>query len=285
MTLHPSSGLILHLTTRDAWLAGVRAGVYRDASLQTEGFIHASTPAQTIATANIYYRGRGDLVVVCIDPDRLTSPLRWELSMARGESFPHIYGPLNHEAVTQVLELRHGADGTFSKLPDGIDYDTYSSSVWLRAVNYDGTPHWDHPALLVEASDELVITRTGFGTVVARENGSYVSPFHTQAHYWPDRWFNVIRLQDADYRLEGYYCNIAMPMPFDGTVVRYADMQLDVRVFAAADGGLSWRVLDEDEFEVASRKYGYPQEVVDRCYAAIDELIGLVRERHSPFDA
>ncbi|MCK9923262.1 DUF952 domain-containing protein, partial [Frankia sp. AgPm24] len=72
----PDEQVICHLVERSAWSVG--AAGYRPASLGAEGFIHFSTPAQVLATANRYYRGRDDLLLVVVDPRRLSAPLRWE---------------------------------------------------------------------------------------------------------------------------------------------------------------------------------------------------------------
>jgi protein associated with RNAse G/E len=160
--------------------------------------------------------------------------------------------------------------------------------IQVTATEYDGAPHWMHPALLLEASDAIVRTQTDAGLVVMRGDGTtYVSPFNTRGHYWPDRWFNVIRLEDptspVTSRLNGFYCNIATPAVFDGEAVRYADLQLDVRVFATEDG-LRYEVLDEDEFAVARERLAYPASVVLNARRAIDELVALIQAHAFPFD-
>jgi uncharacterized protein (DUF952 family) len=90
---------------------------YRTDSLATEGFIHCAFADQVAAAANRFYAGATDLLVVAIDPVRLTSPLREETSSS-GKLFPHIYGPLNRDAVTEVTPLTRGEDG-FTYLPSG----------------------------------------------------------------------------------------------------------------------------------------------------------------------
>ena len=75
--------LICHLTSKDAWVEAVWAREYRDASLEKEGFIHTSTPEQVVATANRYHEGRGDLVLLAIDTERLASELKWEMAASR----------------------------------------------------------------------------------------------------------------------------------------------------------------------------------------------------------
>jgi len=97
---------------------------YAPDSLRSEGFIHCSTPAQVIDTANRFYRGQEDLVVLCIEESRLTAELKYEApAMPRDEAadelFPHLYGELNVEAVERVVGLPCEADGTF-QLPDGL---------------------------------------------------------------------------------------------------------------------------------------------------------------------
>jgi protein associated with RNAse G/E len=157
--------------------------------------------------------------------------------------------------------------------------------ITVRATNFDGTPHWEHPAWLVRADGGFVQTQTPANTAVRTEGDGYVSPYDTLGHYWTDRWFNVIRLETPGEGLFGYYCNIATPLEFDGATVHYVDLQLDVRVFADAAGALNYRIVDEDEFEEARERYAYAKELVERCHAAVDELVGLIEAREFPFDA
>jgi uncharacterized protein len=155
--------------------------------------------------------------------------------------------------------------------------------VTVRATNYDGAFHWGHPASLVRHDDGLVVTSTTSGLVVKTETGKYVSPYNTRAHYWTDRWFNVIRLEEPGRGLFGYYCNIASPMGFDGDTVSYIDLQLDVRI-RREHGVLTLRLVDEDEFEEARDRYGYDDELIGRCYNAVEELRALFKRREFPFD-
>ncbi|HEX3999572.1 MAG TPA: DUF952 domain-containing protein [Pirellulales bacterium] len=86
-----------------------RSGVYRATSLAAEGFIHASPRNQLARVANKYYRSAGDLRLLHIDPERVAAEIRWE--PAAGSLYPHIYGPLNMDAVvgtTAVLRAESG---------------------------------------------------------------------------------------------------------------------------------------------------------------------------------
>lgn len=109
---------IYHITTRDQWQAARAAGEYRAESLDAQGFIHASTRGQVVDTANLVFRGLGGLVLLCIDESRISAPVKYEAPDGPGHRegaglFPHIYGPLNLDAVTRVLEFPCGEDGTF----------------------------------------------------------------------------------------------------------------------------------------------------------------------------
>ena len=110
--------MILRIVRRDEWESAIRKREYAPASLATEGFIHCSTAAQIVETANRFYRGQSDLMIVCLAEAHLTAPLAYEpavrLDDQRGVAlFPHIYGPLNLEAVSEVCEFPCDADGRF----------------------------------------------------------------------------------------------------------------------------------------------------------------------------
>ena len=117
--------MILHIVAESEWVKAVGRGSYAPSSLLAEGFVHCSTLAQVVATANRFYRGQNGLVVLCIAEERLAVELRYEAPVgaargeAAGEVFPHLYGELNVDAVVRVVELPCEMDGSF-RLPDGL---------------------------------------------------------------------------------------------------------------------------------------------------------------------
>lgn len=104
---------ILHITTEDAWEAAADAGELTTPSLEDEGFIHMSTYEQVEATANRIFSGSGDLLLLEVETDALTSELKWEQATDIGDDFPHIYGPLNADAVVGTIDLPMNADGSY----------------------------------------------------------------------------------------------------------------------------------------------------------------------------
>jgi uncharacterized protein (DUF952 family) len=78
-----------------------------------DGFIHCATAAQHAAVANARFTGRTDLVLLLIDADRLASEVRFEHADTGGWPFPHVYGPVNRDAVFEAAPYQPGADGQF----------------------------------------------------------------------------------------------------------------------------------------------------------------------------
>src|SRR5512138_2205244 len=112
---------VLHITTRKAWIDATRVGQYSPPGLAEEGFIHGSTSRQVLPVASKYYKGQRGLVLLEIDPKRVTSELKWEpptggplAGVPEEDAFPHIYGPINLDAVVQVLDFEPDPNGEFS---------------------------------------------------------------------------------------------------------------------------------------------------------------------------
>lgn len=112
--------MIYHILTTADWRSAYARGHYSPPSLATEGFIHFSQAHQVLAVANAFYREVEDLVLLAVDPARLTAPLRYEPPAHLGPApedwkdedlFPHLYGPLNLEAIVMVWPLLRGEDG------------------------------------------------------------------------------------------------------------------------------------------------------------------------------
>lgn len=97
--------IIYHITTKLEWNLAQANGYYEAASLATEGFIHCSKAEQVAGVLSRYFKGKADLVKLTIETSLLTSKLLYELAPSVNEEFPHIYGPLNIDAVVEVEEI------------------------------------------------------------------------------------------------------------------------------------------------------------------------------------
>lgn len=109
---------ILHITQQQQWEQAKLVGSYRGDTLDTQGFIHCSTPQQIITVANTFFLNQKGLVLLCIDSNKVQSEIRYEIVEGEG-IFPHIYGLLNIDAVFQVVGFEPGEDGKFA-LPQGV---------------------------------------------------------------------------------------------------------------------------------------------------------------------
>lgn len=102
---------IFHIAAASAWQAADDA--YRGDSLASEGFIHCSFADQVLRVADARFAGRSDLLLLAIDPERVAAEIRCENLEGGDEPFPHIYGPLERAAVTDVEPLFCDDSGAF----------------------------------------------------------------------------------------------------------------------------------------------------------------------------
>lgn len=107
-----ATGMTLHLTTDDVWGAHQGQTHYRPERFDEEGFIHCTNgEANLIAVGNLYYRSDPRrFVVLDIDLSRVKVRAVYEDEDSR---FPHIYGPLDIEAVVRVRRIERSAEGSF----------------------------------------------------------------------------------------------------------------------------------------------------------------------------
>ncbi len=97
--------MIFHVTTAAEWQAALAQGSYAAISLEKEGFIHASAREQVAGVLQRYYKGASNLVLLHIDEAKLTAPLKYELAPSVQEIFPHIFGRINLDAITEVEKI------------------------------------------------------------------------------------------------------------------------------------------------------------------------------------
>lgn len=97
--------VIYHVTTAADWNAAKEKGEYVHPSLDAEGFIHCSQEHQVAGVLERYFSGKTDLVKLVIETGRLTSKFVFDWSKSTADTFPHIYGPINPDAVIDVIAL------------------------------------------------------------------------------------------------------------------------------------------------------------------------------------
>ena len=110
--------MIYHIAVRDEWECQANAPTYVPSRYKRDVFIHCSERHQLEPVAGHNFRGRNDLVVLELMPTRLEPETRYE--QGGKEKFPHIYGPINKDAVSRTIEVRCNDDGLFQGVFDGI---------------------------------------------------------------------------------------------------------------------------------------------------------------------
>jgi uncharacterized protein (DUF952 family) len=120
--------MIYHVVPLDEWNAGADRP-YAPASLAEEGFVHCSPDEEiTLSVVNAFYRDSPrPLLALVLDEERLTATCEWEAAapapppgVAESTLFPHVFGPVNRDAVTRVLEVRWDEDGRAAGLTDVV---------------------------------------------------------------------------------------------------------------------------------------------------------------------
>ena len=85
---------------------------YVPPDFEREGFVHCTDGREAISiTLTRYYKEvGGDWLVLSIDKSRIAAPVKYEDPAG---IFPHVYGPLNRDAIVDVRPIGRAADGTF----------------------------------------------------------------------------------------------------------------------------------------------------------------------------
>jgi protein associated with RNAse G/E len=153
--------------------------------------------------------------------------------------------------------------------------------VTVQARKFDGGLHREWRANLSAQSDALVIVEGVFEEEIRHPQLGLIAPGTLSTeYYWTERWYSVFRFREPSGELRNYYCNINLPAEFDGRVLTFVDLDIDVLV--APD--YSIRILDEDEFETNAARYNYPAYVRDAVPRALAELLDIIKRRDHPFD-
>jgi protein associated with RNAse G/E len=145
------------------------------------------------------------------------------------------------------------------------------NAIVVRVFKYDGREHRRWTARVVQQAGPLIVLHAVFEEEVNHDLlGKIASGTTSKEFYWLDRWYNVFRFGDR------FYCNVTQPPQFDGAVLRYVDLDLDILV----ERDFSYRILDLEDFEA----WSYPAEVQHNARQALNELIMLIESRGFPFN-
>ena len=98
--------MIYHITAEEDWNNAIKLNYYECDSLLKEGFIHTSLFEQVKGVYGRYYLSAQNLIVLCIDENKLESKLIYEKSTNQ-EMYPHIYGRINIDSILETKNIEH----------------------------------------------------------------------------------------------------------------------------------------------------------------------------------
>ena len=153
------------------------------------------------------------------------------------------------------------------------------SDLTVNAKKYDGRVRkiWKG-GVLSQSDDSLVLVAKFEETVEHNDLGCIKSGTISFEHFWFDRWYNIFRFHKPDGELLAHYCNVAMPAVLEDDVLSYVD--LDIDVIKWPDGRVD--VLDRDDFEENTLKFGYTPNVIERAEQSLAELLALIENDGLP---
>jgi len=145
--------------------------------------------------------------------------------------------------------------------------------VTINSRKYDGTIRRSWQCRLIgQSGTKLTLMGEFVESVEHPELGLIRKGTISYEYYWLDRWYSIFRFLETDGSLRNYYCNINMPPTFENETLDFVDLDLDILVWPDA----RYKVLDRDEFEVNSQVFKYPEAIVTKAKAALDEVILLI---------
>ena len=145
--------------------------------------------------------------------------------------------------------------------------------VTVNSRSFDGSIRRTWRCELVERCDPMLVFVGTFESDVEHGDlGLIKKGTVSYEYYWLDRWYNIFRFHEPDGTFRNYYCNINMPPVFENGVLDYVDLDIDIVVWPDK----VWQILDRDEFESNSVKFGYSDEIrakVEETVLGLTEII------------
>lgn len=151
--------------------------------------------------------------------------------------------------------------------------------IYIQSFKHDGSLHrtWA-TGLVIEVTSKYVVVVTDHTTVTEADGRKWRTREPAICYFYPDRWYNVICM----IRKQGvfFYCNLASPYIYDKEALKNIDYDLDLKVLPNG----SYKLLDEDEYNVHQKIMDYPQPIKDIIKETTENLIKDIKFHISPFN-
>ncbi|HCY06983.1 MAG: DUF402 domain-containing protein [Erysipelotrichaceae bacterium] len=150
--------------------------------------------------------------------------------------------------------------------------------VYIQSYKHDGSLHrtWSK-GFVIETDKDKIVVVTNKTWVIESDGRKWYTREPAICFFYKERWFNVITM----IRKAGiyYYCNIASPSLYDGEAIKNIDYDLDVKLYPNGE----YEILDEDEYEVHSKKMNYSKELKEILEKELKSLLNDIQTVKEPF--
>lgn len=146
--------------------------------------------------------------------------------------------------------------------------------VRVTAHRADGSWYRAWPGTVEDVAPGLLVTVSPPGTQVEDLHGGHIGLSAVRAYYWTERQYNLLEVYEPNGALELLYVHISSSARIEGTQVHYTDHELDV----VAQAGQAARIVDEDEFAEAAKRYGYSVAFQREIHRAAEEAMRVASE-------
>lgn len=152
--------------------------------------------------------------------------------------------------------------------------------ITIRSYKHDGSLHrtW-RDTMVLKTTEHALIGCNDHTLVIESDGRRWRTREPALVYFHKEYWFNIVTM----IRQKGvsYYCNLASPFLIDDEGAKYIDYDLDVKIFPDGEK----RLLDVDEYEIHSKKYGYPDEIDPILNEHVKILVSWIKEERGPFSS
>ena len=157
---------------------------------------------------------------------------------------------------------------------------SFAKEITVRVLKYDLTEYRRWNARVSRREGPLLVFDAEFDVDVEHDLlGQIRAGTRTVEYYWLDRWYNVFQFLDEHGGTQLFYCNVNMPPTFEDWTLTYVDLDIDVLV----QPDLTYTILDLDDFENNSQRFGYPEDLRAQAQKAVQDLVWLIKTATFPF--
>ncbi|WP_216830515.1 nucleoside tri-diphosphate phosphatase [Alkalihalobacterium elongatum] len=159
-----------------------------------------------------------------------------------------------------------------------MDFPKTGSVIQIHSYKHNGFIHrvWEETVVL-KGTSKVVIGGNDRILVKEADGRQWRTREPAICYFDANHWFNTIGMIRSDGIY--YYCNLGSPFTWDEEALKYIDYDLDIKVFP----DMTYKLLDEDEYEVHRKQMKYPDQLDHILERNVEELISWIHQRKGPF--